>query len=79
VIALIVRLIIRVPIGIIEVGLPHGPLEPLPHAREGVLIVLNNVILVKSLQQVYRGSGFRNHVKLTGGTLVNIVAALDFN
>jgi hypothetical protein len=79
VVALIVWLITRVPVCIIEVGLPHGPLEPLPHAREGVLIVLNNVILVKPLQQVYRGGGFRNNVKLTGGTLVNIVAALDLN
>jgi hypothetical protein len=60
VVAQVVQLIIRVPICIIEVGLPHGPLEPLPHARERILVILNDV-------------------KLTCGTLVNIVAALDLN
>ena len=78
-IAQVLRLIIRVPISIIEVGLPHGPLEPLPDTRERILIKLNDVVLVKPLQQVDRAGGFRNHIKLTGGTLVDIVAALDLN
>ena len=41
-----VRLIVRVSISIVEVDLLQGPLEPLAHSRERVLIILDNIEFV---------------------------------